>query len=143
MEKTKQIFRSFIKSKNLRHTIQREIIIEELFLNRGHHTPEEFHNIVKTKHPEIGKATVYRTLKLLEEAKLISKIEFGDGRIRYEICMDREHHDHLICEKCHRSVEVVDQKIESLQKSLAKKHGFELTGHRLYLFGICQECKNN
>jgi Fur family ferric uptake transcriptional regulator len=142
MEKTKQKFRSFISQKNLRHTIQREIIIEELYLNRGHHTPDEFYTIVKANHPEIGKATVYRTLKLLEEAKLISKIEFGDGRIRYEICTEKEHHDHLICEKCHKSMEVVDQKIESLQKDLAKKHGFKLTGHRLYLFGICQKCQS-
>jgi Fur family ferric uptake transcriptional regulator len=141
MEKTKQIFRSFIDSKNLRYTVQRNILIEELYINGGHLTPDEFSEIIKNKHPEIGKATVYRTLKLLEEAKLISKIEFGDGRIRYEICTDKEHHDHLICEKCKRSVEVIDPKIESLQKRLAQKHGFELTGHRLYLFGICKNCQ--
>lgn len=141
MEKTKQIFRSFIDSKNLRYTVQRDILIEELYINGGHLTPDEFSEIIKNRHPEIGKATVYRTLKLLEEAKLISKIEFGDGRIRYEICTDKEHHDHLICEKCKRSVEVIDPKIESLQKRLAQKHGFELTGHRLYLFGICKNCQ--
>jgi len=141
MEKTKQIFRSFIDNKNLRYTVQRDILIEELYINGGHLTPDEFSEIIKNKHPEIGKATVYRTLKLFEEAKLISKIEFGDGRIRYEICTDKEHHDHLICEKCKRSVEVIDPKIESLQKRLAQKHGFELTGHRLYLFGICKNCQ--
>jgi len=141
MEKTKQIFRSFIDSKNLRYTVQRDILIEELYINRGHLTPDEFSEIIKNKHPEIGKATVYRTLKLLEEAKLISKIEFGDGHSRYEICTDKEHHDHLICEKCKKSVEVIDPKIESLQKRLAQKHGFELTGHRLYLFGICKNCQ--
>ncbi len=141
MEKTKQVFRSFIDSKNLRYTVQRDILIEELYINGGHLTPDEFSEIIKNKHPEIGKATVYRTLKLLEEAKLISKIEFGDGRIRYEICTDKEHHDHLICEKCKKSVEVIDPKIESLQKRLAQKHGFELTGHRLYLFGICKNCQ--
>jgi Fur family ferric uptake transcriptional regulator len=141
MEKTKQIFRSFIDNKNLRYTVQRDILIEELYINGGHLTPDEFSEIIKNKHPEIGKATVYRTLKLLEEARLISKIEFGDGRIRYEICTDKEHHDHLICEKCKRSVEVIDPKIESLQKRLAQKHGFELTGHRLYLFGICKNCQ--
>jgi len=141
MEKTKQVFRSFIDSKNLRYTVQRDILIEELYINRGHLTPDEFYEIIKNKHTEIGKATVYRTLKLLEEAKLISKIEFGDGRIRYEICTDKEHHDHLICEKCKRSVEVIDPNIESLQKRLAQKHGFELTRHRLYLFGICKNCQ--
>ena len=141
MEKTKQIFRSFIDNKNLRYTVQRDILIEELYINGGHLTPDEFSEIIKNKHPEIGKATVYRTLKLFEEAKLISKIEFGDGRIRYEICTDKEHHDHLICEKCKRSVEVIDPKIESLQKRLAQKHGFELTRHRLYLFGICKNCQ--
>ena len=141
MEKAKQIFRSFVDSKNLRYTVQRDILIEELYINGGHLTPDEFSEIIKNRHPEIGKATVYRTLKLLEEAKLISKIEFGDGRIRYEICTDKEHHDHLICEKCKRSVEVLDPKIELLQKRLAQKHGFELTRHRLYLFGICKNCQ--
>jgi Fur family ferric uptake transcriptional regulator len=143
MEKTKEIFRSFINDKALRYTYQRDIIIEELHRHQGHMTPDEFYDIVKRKHPEIGKATVYRTLKLLEEAKLISKIEFGDRKIRYEICSEKEHHDHLICDKCKKSVEVFDPKIESLQNELAQRHGFELTGHRLYLYGICGECQNN
>ena len=141
MEKIKREFRTFISKKNLRYTFQRDLIIEELHINKGHLTTDEFYEIIKEKHPEIGKATVYRTLKLLEEANLTSKIEFGDGRIRYELCTDKEHHDHLICEKCKKSVEVIDPKIESLQKELVESHGFHLTGHRLYLFGICQECK--
>ena len=143
MENTKAIFRKFIQKKNLRYTQQRDIIIEELFLNPGHHTPEEFYDIVKIRHPHIGQATVYRNLKLLEEARIIARIEFGDGHFRYELCIGREHHDHLICKICRKSVEVVDPKIENLQKILAKKHGFTLTGHRLYLYGICAKCQNN
>jgi Fur family ferric uptake transcriptional regulator len=141
MEKTKQVFRSFINDKNLRYTQQRDILIEELSLNKGHFTADEFYEIIKTKYPEIGKATVYRTIKLLDEAKLTSKIEFGDGHIRYELCTGKEHHDHLICKRCKKSVEVIDPMIESLQKKLARSYGFELTGHRLYLFGICEDCR--
>lgn len=141
MEKTKEAFRTFITKKKLRQTHQREVLIEELFLNRGHLTSDEFYEIIKSKYPQIGKATVYRTLKLLEEAKLISRIEFGDGRIRYELCTDKEHHDHLICDSCKKSIEVIDPIIESLQQKLAKAHGFQLTGHRLYLYGICENCQ--
>ena len=142
MEITRQLFKEFILDKNLRYTHQRDIIIEELYLNPGHYTPEEFYDIIKSKHPGLGKATVYRNLKLLEEARIISKVEFGDGHFRYELCQGREHHDHLICEKCRESVEVVDQQIELLQEILANKHGFQLTGHRLYLYGLCKKCKN-
>ena len=141
MEKAKETFRSFIAKKNLRHTHQRELLIEELYQNKGHMTPDEFYDIIKSKYPEIGKATVYRTLKLFEEAKLISKVEFGDGKVRYEFCSDKEHHDHLICEICNKSIEVIDPQIESLQVKLAEMHGFRLTGHRLYLYGICKSCQ--
>ena len=141
MEKTKQVFRAFMINKNLRYTEQRDILIEELYKNRGHFTPDEFYDLIKVNHPEIGKATVYRTLKLLEEAEITSRIEFGDGRFRYELCADRDHHDHLICERCKKSIEVVDSKIESLQNKLAQSHEFQLTGHRLYLYGICKDCQ--
>jgi len=141
MENTKKIFRAFISNKNLRYTEQRDIIIEELYKNTGHFTPDEFYDIIKDKHPEIGKATVYRTLILLEEAEITSRIEFGDGRFRYELYADRDHHDHLICERCKRSIEVIDPKIEMLQQKLAKSHGFKMTGHRLYLYGICEDCQ--
>lgn len=141
MEKTKKEFRAFINQKNLRYTHQRDILIEELYCSKAHLTPDEFYTIIKNKYPQIGKATVYRTLKLLEEAKLTSKIEFGDGRVRYELCTDKEHHDHLICIQCKKSVEVIDPKIETLQKKLAHSHGFKLTGHRLNLFGICNQCQ--
>jgi Fur family ferric uptake transcriptional regulator len=141
VEKTKQIFRAFINNKNLRYTEQRDIIIEQLYRNKGHFTPDEFCDLIKVEYPDIGKATVYRTLKLLEEAKITSRIEFGDMRFRYELNADRDHHDHLICERCKKSVEVSDSKIESLQNKLAQNHGFQLTGHRLYLYGICEDCR--
>ena len=143
MENIKKEFRSLITAKSLRHTHQRDIIIEELHRNAGHLTPDDFYDMIKDKHPEIGKATVYRTLKLLEQAKLIAKMDFGDGKIRYEMCVNRKHHDHLICEKCKTSIEVVDPKIEALQKKLAESHEFKLTGHRLYLYGICKDCQKS
>jgi len=142
MEKTKRIFKDFIKKKNLRYTSQRELIIEVLFQHNIHFTSDEFYDVIRKRYPEMGKATVYRTFKLLAESGITSRVDFGDGSARYELCAGKEHHDHLICEKCRKSIEVVDSKIELLQKSLAAKHGFELTEHRLYLFGICPECAN-
>jgi Fur family ferric uptake transcriptional regulator len=141
MERIKKDFKSFMIENNLRHTHQRDIIIEELHRIAGHLTPDEFYEVIKENHPEIGKATVYRTLKLLEQAKLIARVEFGDGKVRYEMCANKHHHDHLICEKCNKSIEVLDPKIEDLQYKLAKHHEFKLTGHRLYLYGICKDCQ--
>ncbi len=140
MEQTKQYFREFIRDKNLRYTFQRDLIIECLYANPGHFTSDEFYDVVKKDSPEMGKATIYRTFKLLAEAGITARVDFGDGSARYELCTGRDHHDHLICEKCRESVEVVDPDIEILQEKLVAKHDFKYTRHRLYLYGICSQC---
>jgi Fur family ferric uptake transcriptional regulator len=139
---TKSLFRQFINSRNQRYTPQRDLIIEELYRIDDHVSAEEFYDVIKSKYPQVGQATVYRTLKLLVDAGLASKIEIGDGVARYEISSGREHHDHMICEKCKENIEVVDAQIENLQEKLAARYGFKLTGHKLYLYGICNKCLN-
>jgi Fur family ferric uptake transcriptional regulator len=78
----------------------------------------------------------------LAEAGLAKAVNFGDGVTRYEFCYGLPHHDHLICERCRRNIEVVDDDIERLQEELAKKHGFTLTRHKMYLYGVCPECRD-
>ena len=90
--------------------------------------------------PPSARPTVYRTLKLLADAGLAKAVEFGDGAVRYELLYGQVHHDHLICEQCGINVEVVDPAIEKLQEQVAARHGFALTGHKLYLYGLCPEC---
>ena len=109
------------------------------FREDGHLTIEELYVRVHAEDPTVGQSTVYRTMKLLCESGLAREVSFGGGVVRYERARDW-HHDHLICERCGRSLEVVDPDIEVLQESLVRKYGFIPTQHRLYLYGVCPEC---
>ena len=134
-------FADYIREKGLKTTVQRNTIVKVFFSTDKHLTTEELYHKVREKDPSIGQATVYRTLKLLCSARLASEMYFGDGTIRYEPIVDDTHHDHLICNNCGKNVEVVDEQIEALQEALAEKHGFSLISHRMYLYGICADCK--
>lgn len=140
LEARKQFFQ-FLSKKKLKSTSQRELIFDVFWHIKDHVSPEELYNLVKQGDPQVGQATVYRTLKLLCESGIAREVNFDDGVARYEPTFGHSHHDHLICSNCSRSVEVVDAKIEQLQEKLAKKHGFTLAGHKMYLFGICPDCK--
>ncbi len=140
MTEEKDLFAEYLSRNNLRMTPQRGLILDVFLRTEGHITSEELYSRVKRKDRSIGQATVYRTLKLLSDAGLAREVDFGDGILRYEHDYAHEHHDHIICERCNRQIEVIDEGIERLQERLAKRHGFHLTGHRMYLYGICPEC---
>ena len=96
----------------------------------------------KKRLPTIGYATIYRTLKLLCECGICRKLRVENGISRYEPLYGHEHHDHLICLKCGRFIEVVNLDIEKLQEKIAKAEGFILMRHRLVMYGICKSCRN-
>lgn len=135
------VFTDYLARKNLKMTPQRRLILEIFLKESGHHTSEDLYNIVKKSDKSIGQATVYRTLKLLCESGLAKEVNFGDGVTRYEQQYGFSHHDHIICEECGKAIAVVDDKIEQLQERLAAEHGFVLTGHEMYLYGICSDCR--
>ena len=123
------------ESKQLRMTDQRRIIAAVLDESEDHPDVEELHGRANANDPRISIATVYRTVKLFEEAGILEKHEFGDGRARYETA-DRDHHDHLIDLQSGDVIEFVDPEIEALQVRIAEKLGFRLKGHRLELYGV-------
>lgn len=139
--KSISLFAEFIAERNLKMTPQRRIIIEEFLNDAGHMTTEELYQRVKQKRKSIGQATVYRTMRLMAESGLAREVDFGDGITRWERHHGNKHHDHLICRHCGKNVEVADEKIERLQEEVAAKNGFLLTGHVMYLFGICNVCQ--
>jgi Fur family ferric uptake transcriptional regulator len=106
------VFSEFISRKRLKMTPQRLHILEVFLSSHGHLTAEELYRKVKEGNASIGQATVYRTVKLLADSGLAKEVEFGDGVVRYELKYGQSHHDHLICERCGRNVEVVDAAIE-------------------------------
>jgi len=124
-----------LEAKGLRLTEQRRVIAEILSESTDHPDVEELHARATARDERISLATVYRTVKLFEEAGLLDKLEFGDGRARYEDA-DREHHDHLIDMKTGAVIEFVDPEIEALQEKIAERLGYRLMGHRLELYGV-------
>jgi Fur family ferric uptake transcriptional regulator len=119
----------------LRMTGQRRTIAQVIEDSDDHPDVEELFARAVAIDDGISIATVYRTVKLFEEAGILDKLEFGDGRARYEDA-ERDHHDHLIDMNSGAVIEFVDAEIEELQERIAKKLGYELRGHRLELYGV-------
>lgn len=134
------VFEHYIDEKSLKHSKQREEILDIFLKLDKHLSADELYRIVKKKYPTIGFATVYRTLKLLCESGLSRELKLEDGVTRYEHLYNHKHHDHLVCTKCGKFVEVVDTEIEKLQERLAAKHGFSVQRHRMELYGLCRSC---
>lgn len=123
------------EAKGLRMTGQRRVIADVMQKSDDHPDVEQLYNRAVARDPKISIATVYRTVKLFEEAGILDKLEFGDGRARYEDA-ERDHHDHLIDMTTGEVIEFVDGEIEALQERIAQKLGFELKDHRLELYGV-------
>ncbi len=123
------------EAKGLRMTDQRRTIAAVLEESDDHPDVEQLHARAAARDPGISIATVYRTVKLFEEAGILDKLEFGDGRARYEDA-EREHHDHLIDMQSGEVIEFFDEEIEALQERIARKLGYKLVGHRLELYGV-------
>ncbi len=121
--------------KGMKMTGQRRIIARVLSEATDHPDVEEVYRRSAGLDPRISIATVYRTVRLFEEANILERHDFGDGRSRYEEATD-EHHDHLIDIQSGQVIEFRSQEIEALQKQVAEQHGFRLVGHRLELFGV-------
>ncbi len=123
------------ETKGLRMTEQRRVIARVLQASDDHPDVEELYARSTAVDPNISIATVYRTVKLFEEAGILDKLEFGDGRARYEDA-ERDHHDHLIDMNSGAVIEFVDPDIEALQEKIARKLGYRLKGHRMELYGV-------
>ncbi len=142
MEKEFDIFNEFIEKKGLRHTPQREKILDIFLATEKHVSADDMHRILKRRSHNIGYTTVYRTMKLLAECGLCGEVDLGDGISRFEHKYGHNHHDHLICLRCGKATEVVKQEIEKVQDDLAKRHGFTPDKHKLEIFGICRRCSS-
>ena len=133
-------FTSFLEKKDLKLTSQRKTILREAMEASGHFSAEKLLVYCKKEDPTISKATVYRTLVLLKESKILEEQDFGDGKKLYERAQGRKHHDHFVCIKCGKIIEFENEPIERLQDSEAKKHHFKIVYHSLKLFGFCRSC---
>jgi Fur family ferric uptake transcriptional regulator len=137
-------FEAFLRTRSLKLTSQREAIFERAFATHEHFTAETLHRWMTDEQESsskgVSRATVYRTLGLLEEAGFIGSLDSGRGELMYEHLLGHEHHDHLVCSKCGKIEEFRNDTIESLQEQVAKEHGFVLLRHSLRLEGHCRDC---
>lgn len=141
MQAEKNIFNNYLVEKNLKHSEQRENVLDVFLSSEKHLTLEELSHEVKQKYPKISFTTVYRTMKLLVEAGLCKELHFDGGITRYEHFYGHAHHDHLICTECGKCIEILDIKIESLQEKIFEANGFLQKGHNMELYGICPSCQ--
>lgn len=134
-------FRTFLASRALRQTQQRDQVLNVLLGTRQHLSVQEIYDIARKRDNSLGYATVYRTMKLLVEAGICREVDFRDGLTRYEPKHGRDHHDHLICTECGESEEIYSPKIEKLQDSIVRDYGYIEKSHKLEIFGICPRCQ--
>lgn len=138
----KDVFSEHIQKAGLRHTAQRDLILEIFLQTEEHLSSEDLYWLVHKQDSSVGHTTVYRTLKLLTDAGLAREVRFGDGKTYYEHHYNHEHHDHMICTECGRVIEFFSPEIESLQEAVAAEYGFKLTHHSMRILGLCEDCQN-
>ena len=139
----KSPWRSYLRRKGLKTTQQREAIVDAFLRSSGHVGLDDLLARARRTHPGVGLATVYRTVKLLEEAGLADSRQFESGHTLYEVAQGRAHHDHLICQQCGYIVEFESEEIERLQSAAARRMGFNVLRHRHELFGLCEKAQGN
>ncbi len=146
MEERIEKIKQQLQSQAYKLTPQREATVRVLLENEQDHlSAEDVYMLVKTKAPEIGLATVYRTLELLSELNVVEKMNFGDGVARYDLRRDgnHHHHHHLICVQCGNVEEIMEDWLLPLEEKLEKEFQFTVIDHRLDFQGICKNCQEN
>jgi len=136
--------KELLKEEGYKLTTQRQAILDAICENHEKHlNPEEIYGIVKKKYPDIGIATVYRTLQLLEKLNIIYRVNFDDGYNRYELnyASENHHHHHLICLNCGKVMEVKIDLLEALENEIEKEYNFRILDHNLKFFGYCSDCQ--
>ncbi len=135
----KEVFAAFLVKNRLKRSEQREVILDAFLKSERHLSVDDLLQIVQKRRPDVGRTTVYRTLKLLHAAGLASELDL-DGQTRFEVDYKRAHHDHFICNACGDIFEFSSPEIERLQEEIAAGIGFAIEGHRHHILGRCRRC---
>jgi Fur family ferric uptake transcriptional regulator len=122
-------------------TPERRSVLEVILSREGHFDTEELLRFLRRRNKRVSRATLYRTLDHLREAGLVKMHRFGQGHAQYEHVYGRQHHDHMVCDRCSRVIEFVNDDIERLQEEVCRRHRFRSTNHVMQIFGICEACQ--
>lgn len=133
-----------LKESDNKLTPQRRAVLDVLIENQSKHlSTENIYDLVKSKFPDVGLATIYRTLQLFDDQGMIKKMDFGDGCYRYELSEDEKHqHHHLMCIRCGNVYEFDDDLLEELEQKIRTKNNFFVTDHVVKFLGYCSKCQD-
>lgn len=144
LDEVREVFRAFLKARNLRQTPERFAILDEVYRSDGHFDADELYIRLKGSNVQVSRATIYNTLDLLVACDLVGRHQFGDNQAKYEKAYSYWQHDHLICQTCGRILEFCDPRIQTIQDTIAEIFDFEVKRHSLQLYGQCNDpnCPN-
>jgi Fur family ferric uptake transcriptional regulator len=134
-----RVLTEYLVRHGLKRSSQREAILDAFVRAGSHVSVEDLLKIVRRREPAVGRTTIYRTLKLFQDAGLASELLLG-SEARFEPLWNRDHHDHLVCVSCGQIIEFQSPEIERLQEEIARGLGFTIEGHRHTIFGRCSKC---
>jgi Fur family ferric uptake transcriptional regulator len=137
----RKLFADFLRRRGLKTTRERTALFEEIFATHHHFDADDLVVRLRGNGKKVSRATVYRTLDLLYDCGLVSRVRLNDEKYRYERLLIGEHHDHLVCTSCGGVIEFVESRIEELQEAVCRKHGFAATTHSHQIRGVCAECQ--
>ena len=137
-----EIFSKYLKERGLRMTHQRRKVVQSFLQTSGHVSIDELHELVKQSDGRIGAATVFRTLKALTACGLAREVDLHDGRTRFEPQYKRPHHHHMVCIKCHSTIEFLSPELEQVQSRIVSNYGFNPVEQQLQIYGVCEDCQN-
>lgn len=143
LSNSKDDLSQLLREKGYKITEQRKAVLEIVMEHDGEHlSSQEIYELVKKKYPDVGVATVYRTLPVLEELGYVYTVDLGDGCLRYELHREgqQHRHHHLICECCGEITEVKDDLLDEIEKKIYDNYGFTIKDHRVKFYGICSKC---
>ena len=135
----KQVLAAYLARHGLKRSTQREVILDAFLKAEEHVSVEELLRIVRRRRADVGRTTIYRSLKLFKEAGLASELTYG-GEARFEPLWNRDHHDHFICGMCGEIFEFKSPEIERIQETIARGIGFVIEAHRHHILGRCRKC---
>jgi Fur family ferric uptake transcriptional regulator len=133
--------REYLRGRNLRMTPERRWVLQGVLSREGHFDAEELLQFLHRRHMPVSRATLYRTLDHLTASGLVKRHRFGQGHALFEHIYGRQHHDHMVCDRCGAVLEFVNDEIERLQDEVCRQHNFISTNHVMQIFGICARCQ--